>query len=51
MANEKSKPYVPYSNDSEGTLVENRGQGATEPFRPNGWEGQFEKNTFQEEEK
>ena len=35
--NNKPRPYQPYTHDSEGTLVENRGVGATEPWIPNGW--------------
>jgi len=49
MANEKNNTPQPYSHDSEGTLIENNGPNATAPYIPNGWNGEFERNTNTED--
>ncbi len=50
MSNEKYQPYRPVDahKDGNNTVEANEGAGSTQPYVPNGWNGNFEEDTFKE---
>jgi hypothetical protein len=54
MSNEpKYQPYSPLPPNADGNndIKENTGANATEPYIPNSWNENFERNTFERGQK
>jgi hypothetical protein len=49
MEQPKYQPYRSANEPGNNDIAENRGEGATKPYIPNGW-GQMEENTEKKED-